>query len=299
MKARSKLRWSGRFGSLLACSAVALALMPAALAQTPAESAAAPATLTSDADIERFLREAKIVRQRSAPKGVTNSLRVTLSDGAITHDAHVQTVDERKTSGPSAQGQELNFRDNWGFNIAGYKLDRLIGMNLVPVSVERQWRGGRAAFTWWVDDVIMDEGDRYKKKVMSPRPAEWNEQMQMVRVFDQLIYNMDRNLGNFLITKDWQLWAIDHTRAFRLHKSLKTPANITRCDRAMYEGLKRLDKPTLKREMGDYLSDWEIDAMLARRDLIVEQLDKSPTALFDRRDGRGQSAIAQTDAAKR
>jgi hypothetical protein len=35
----------------------------------------------------------------------------------------------------TAMGTELNFRDTWKFNVAGYKLDRLLGMNMVPVSV--------------------------------------------------------------------------------------------------------------------------------------------------------------------
>jgi hypothetical protein len=280
-------------------------LFPAALAQTPTASSqptATPAPASpslSDADIEQFLKTARIVRTRSAGKGVTGSLRATLTDGTLTHDAHVQTIDERKTTGPSAQGTEMNFRDSWMFNIAGYKLDRLIGMNLVPVSVERRWQTSPAAFTWWLDDVLMDEGGRLKQKLNSPRPADWNEQMQMVRVFDQLIYNMDRNLGNLVITKDWNIWAIDHTRAFRLHKTLKTPENITRCDRQMYNRLKQLDKATLTKEMGAYLASWEIDALLARRDLIIARLDQSgPGALFDRRDGRGLTISANAAAVR-
>jgi hypothetical protein len=286
-------------GRRLAVPVVALSLaatlLPDVFAQTasppapaaPAASAAPARPEYSDAQIEQFLKSARIVRTRSAQKGVTNSLRATLSDGTITHDAQIQVVDERKTTGPSPQGMEMNFRDSWMFNVAGYRLDRLLGMNLVPVSVERRHNTSPAAFTWWIDDVMMDEGGRLKQKLTSPRPGDWNEQMQMVRVFDQLIYNMDRNLGNLLITKDWNIWAIDHTRAFRVHKSLKTPENVTRCDRQMFERLKQLDKPTLTRELSPYLAGWEIEAILARRDLIVERLEKAgPGALFDRRDGR-------------
>jgi len=40
--------------------------------------------------------------------------------------------------------------------------------------------------------------------------------MWVVRLFDQLIYNTDRNLGNLLIDKSWRLWMIDHTRAFKV-----------------------------------------------------------------------------------
>ena len=65
---------------------------------------------------------------------------------------------------------------------------------------------------------MMDEGKRLKDKLQPPDTDLWNEQMQMVRVFDQLIYNVDRNMGNLLIGKTWRVWAIDHTRAFRYSK---------------------------------------------------------------------------------
>ena len=45
--------------------------------------------------------------------------------------------------------------------------------------------------------------------------------MQMLRLFDQLIANIDRNLGNLLIGNDWTIWAIDHTRAFRTHANVE------------------------------------------------------------------------------
>ena len=66
---------------------------------------------------------------------------------------------------------------------------------------------------------MMDEGDRLKKKIGPPDLQRWNASMQMVRLFDQLIANTDRNLGNLIITNDWSIWAIDHTRAFRTQGS--------------------------------------------------------------------------------
>ena len=236
----------------------------------------------TDAQIEEFLSKAKIVRTKGIPKGVTNSIRATLSDGVVEHDAHVQQVDERKQTGPAAQGAELNFRDSWAFNVAAYRLDRLIGLKLVPVSVSRDYKSKSAAFTWWIDGVMMDEGERLKKNVQPPSPAKWNEYMQLIRIFDQLIYNVDRNMGNLIITKDWNVWAIDHTRAFRLHKEIKNPAAVTRCDKAVFDGLKQLDSTKLK-AMEEFLSQWERDAILARRDAIVAILEKNgPGALFTR-----------------
>jgi hypothetical protein len=254
-------------------------------AATPRDTpqAAPPAPALSDAEIERFLKDAEIVKTKGAGKGVTGSVRATLSDGTITHDVHIQVVDEFKREFQTAKGVEFNFRDSWAFNVAGYKLDRLLGLNMVPVSVERRYRTQPAAFTWWVDDVLMDEGQRLKDKTAPPRPLEWNSQMQLVRMFDQLIYNVDRNMGNLVITKTWRVWAIDHTRAFRTATTLKSPEGITRCDRQVFEKLKQLDRDTLKREMSGYLDDGQIKSLLARRDQIVAQLEKGgPSALFDR-----------------
>jgi hypothetical protein len=250
---------------------------------TGQDAAATTATLT-DAQIEQFLLNAKVLRTHGAGKGVTGSLRATLSDGTITHDAHIQMIDESQREFRGTQGTEFNFRDSWTFNVAAYRINRLLAMNLVPVSVERHWQSRRAAYTWWVDDVMMDEGQRLQKKMEPPDVDAWNQQMQMVRLFDQLIANVDRNLGNLIITKTWRLWAIDHTRAFRTQPTLKTPGNIRRCDRQVFEKLKQLDMAALKQEVGAYLQKWDMESLLKRRDAIVAIIEKEgPAGLFDRK----------------
>jgi hypothetical protein len=256
---------------------------PAAAASQP--TAAQPAVpKLSDAEMEDFLLHAKVVKTKGISKGITGTVRATLTDGKITHDAHIQTIDERQQQFNGANGGvEFDFRDSWTFNIAGYEVDRLIGMNLVPVSVERRWNYKDAAFTWWLDDVMMDEQERLKRKQEPADVGMWNQQMQMVRVFDELIANVDRNLGNLIISKDWRLWPIDHTRAFRTNHELKKPANVTRADRAVVERMKALDKETLRKATSKYLTTFQIDAILARRDAIVKRLDSlGPASLYDR-----------------
>jgi hypothetical protein len=267
------------------CAAAMVATLSAAPQQSPdpAKAASSPIRL-SDSDIETFLLKAKVVRTKGAGKGITGSLRATLTDGTLTHDAHIQTIDESKREFKGTQGTELNFRDSWSFNVAAYRISRMLNFELVPVSVARRWKTNEAAYTWWVDDVKMDEADRLKNKLQPPEPTLWNERMQLVRLFDQLIANVDRNLGNLVITQDWTLWAIDHTRAFRTQPHLKTPGNIARCDRGMFERLKKLDRDSLRREVGRYLQTWEIDALLKRRDAIVAIIEgRGEAGLFDLR----------------
>jgi hypothetical protein len=283
-------RWSARWVAASTAFALLVALAPfwgsvviarqapAAVAQT------APATpqVTLEQQ-EEFLKKAKVIKTKGAGKGVTGSIQATLSDGTLTHDAHIQTVDQYMAEFRSNKGTEFNFRDTWRYNVAAYRLDRLLDIGMTPPSVQRSHQNKDASFTWWVDDVLMEEGERLKTKTPAPDIKAWNEQMWVVRLFDQLIYNVDRNLGNLVIDKSWRVWMIDHTRAFRLIEKVKSPENTTKCDRQLLERLKTLDEPTLKKVMEDYLTSAEIRGLLARRDQIVTLIEKAgPNALYDR-----------------
>jgi hypothetical protein len=236
------------------------------------ETLSAPATPTRPA-MEEFLLKAKIVSQRPLSLGVTNSRRATLDDGGLKHDAHIQTVDISKTSFQTDRGTEFNFRDCYKYNMAAYELDKLLDLNMVPVSVERKVGGNLAAVTWWVNDSML-ELDRKKRKMEPPDQHLWNQQMYLCRVFDQLIYNTDRNLGNLFVTKDWKILMIDHTRAFRTMKELKSPKDLVQCDRKLLAKLRELNREALELKLGHYLTKMEIDGLLSRRDRILKFFDE-------------------------
>ena len=232
-------------------------------------AAQGPAKL-SLADKEAFLLNGKIVSQKNLSQGVTNSRQATLDDGKMQHDAHIQTIEISKASYQTQRGTELNFRDSFKYNMAAYELAKLLDLDMVPPSVERKVGGQVAAVTWWVDNKKFDELERIKRNVQPPDPETWNKQMYVVRIFDQLIYNTDRNLGNLVIDNNWQIWMIDHTRAFRMQRSLENPKNLAQCDRNLLAKMKELDKSGLKQRLGKYLTAMEIDGLLARRDKIVQ-----------------------------
>jgi hypothetical protein len=240
--------------------------------------------------VTQFLLTAKVGRAKPASHGITGTLRATLSDGGITHDASIQSIDESKMTYQTAMGTEFNFRDSWKFDVAAYKLDRILGLNMVPVSVDRRYMGKPSCFTWWIDDVLMLELDRTKKKVQPPDVKDWNEQMEIVRVFDQLIFNTDRNLGNLVIDKQWRIWMIDHSRAFRISHDIREPKNLLRCDRALLKAMKELNEPQLTSAMKSHLTKAEIEAILARRDKIVKHFEEKGDSLLY------ESARRQTDA---
>jgi hypothetical protein len=227
----------------------------------------------TDAEMEQFLRQGEVKRQRTVSTGINQTKRLELQTAEIEHDAHFNEVDVRKPRSETPWGTELNFRDYYGYNIAAYRLDRLIGLNMVPVTIERRISRSSGSVAWWVDDVQMMEKERFLKKIEPPDLDRWNDQIYQARVFNELVYNADANLGNLLITNDWQLKMVDFTRAFRDHKKLRNVDNLTRIDRRVWNGLRRLDEAELQRELKGYVTKSGLRGIMARRDLIVQYFE--------------------------
>jgi hypothetical protein len=265
---------------------LSLLLLVSLLARAAAQAPVAPApglperlggvprvSLTPE-QMEVFLLQAKVIARKVTDKGVTKPIQATLSDGTFTHDAQIQAVDESKAIFQAGKASEVGFRDTYKFNIAGYRLARILGLHNVPMSVERRIDGRNAAMTWWIDDVRIDETGRVKR-----RPEGWSservsKQMHVMRVWDALIQNRDRNQGNMLWTSDWTLWMIDHTRAFRTGDDLLKADELTRCDRALLERLRALTAADLAQvASGGMLTKDEADAVLRRRDRLVKHFD--------------------------
>jgi hypothetical protein len=165
-------------------------------------------------------------------------------------------------------GVEYDFKDSWKFEVAAYEIDKLLNLNMVPVTVAREYRGTRGSLQYWIDGML--ESDRIKKKIMPPNLVYWMWQIYKVRIFDQLIYNIDRNLGNILVTKDFKCVMIDHSRSFKSVDDLRSAKEMESFSRSLMEALARLDEASLKEKCGEYLTPPEIATTLKRRDLIIQ-----------------------------
>lgn len=229
----------------------------------------------TEEQIKHFLLTARIIHSQTAKKGITDTARLTLTDGTITHDASFQSVDERKAIQQMKSGRmEINFVDSYKYNIAAYILAGMLGLNdLVPVYVERTWSGKRGSLSWWLP-VKLDDEQRLAQKIEPPDRSAWNQQMYRIRVFNQLIYDTDVNLGNILISEDWHIWRVDFSRAFRLHKTLQDPNELQRCERRLLEKLKTLDGGQLATATKGYLTKVEVEALMARRDKILQHFQR-------------------------
>ena len=224
---------------------------------------------------EEFLKKAKIVAVKDLGTGVTLPKKVTLELNGVTRNAVFKSIDDSKgRTAQFARGPgEVAFQDSWQCEIPGYVVDQIIGLGWVPATVERTVNGETGSLQWWVQSRF-SEAERAKQAVNPPSPLKWHQNTMKMRLFDELIYNTDRHANNVLITDDFDLRLIDHSRSFRPYDRLKNPDALTQFSRELLEGIKKLDAQDLKKKVGRYLQSGQIQALIKRRDLIVALAEK-------------------------
>lgn len=233
-----------------------------------------PLPFASDEELLVFLRDADVKSEKELSGGITFPRKVLLEKDGVRANAVFRDVHEEKLQANMANGRsELFFRDDYIFEPAAYQLSLLLGLDTVPPATLRKLHGKKGSVQIWVENS-MTERKRVEEKIQPPDEKRWNKELQRMNVFDALVYNTDRSRGNILITPDWKLWMIDHTRAFRENTNLQNADSIHQCERDMYRKLKALDEAVLKERLKEYLSTYELSALWKRRNLLLEHLDK-------------------------
>lgn len=175
--------------------------------------------------------------------------------------------------------------ESWKWEIAAYRLDKLLGLNMVPPTIEKRFREEKGSCQLWVEDCItLKQKEQDKIKTPSYKVFHWNRALYLQRAFDNLIANNDRHQNQYLITKDWRMLLVDHSRSFgtsgkftrkliytKDHK--EGPREMKQLPKEFVEKLKALDYDQIKAAVEDYLDEKEIEAVLKRRDLILKEID--------------------------
>ena len=264
-------RWSLRVLFLLAFGAVCAGLFGQF---TPDELARRDAQ-------EELLRTAEIVRSEAIGQGVTKPFKLFLKKGDW----------ESAAAWKNPSGVMDGALEGWQYEIAAYRLDKLIGLNMVPPAVERDFKGRAGALILWAENKYSLE-DLFDHRIRIPDSAQDHTQKMnwLTRAWDSLIANEDRTQQNILYTEDWRMVLIDHSRSFRStrkfterlmfgKRGLKmsqqgNPFLFRRLPRWFVEKASGLSFESVKAAVGEYLTDKEIRAILARRDLLLEEVDE-------------------------
>jgi len=122
---------------------------------------------------------------------------------------------------------------------------------------------------------MMEEAERQKKEIQPPDPERFEHQLAVGRVFDELIMNIDRNYSNLLLTNDWKVTLIDHSRSFTPYPGIRNKRNLTQCSRQLLEAMRGLSQAKVSAAVGKHLTPAEIKALLARKNQIVSFFEES------------------------
>jgi len=161
--------------------------------------------------------------------------------------------------------------------VAAYKLDRMLDWQMVPTAVIAEVEGREGALSDWVENAI-NERDREAGDIPFGGYCKQWEQYRLRFVFDVLIHNDDRNLTNILWTRDdFMMKFIDHSLAFR--STEKRPRQYRKIDLEvsdlLFRRLQGLNSDNLTEQLSAYLHPRQIEAILARRDLILKEAVRS------------------------
>ena len=237
-----------------------------------------PEELAQRAKWEEFLKTAEIIdnRQMTGPYAVTNPYVLTLRKDTITRDALWK----------NPEGKFKGSLEGWNYEIAAYRLGKYLELNMIPPTVEKIFKEKRGSCQLWMESK-MNLREKEKQKIAVPRDCitSWNRALYLQRAFDCLIANEDRHQGNILITEDWRMILIDHSRCFRSSKKFTEKLifdlggegkyyYIMPLPKTFVENIKTLNFQLIKDIVGNYLTDKEIQAILVRKELILRKIDR-------------------------
>ena len=207
--------------------------------------------LSADAT-EALLASGEMSNEREDAAGRTI---VTVSDGTRSIDA-VFVKRENRDTYPDA---------------AAYRLDRLLELDMVPVTVKRRL-GRHDGSLQFLPPKLMNEQQRSEAgrggSANCPLPEQWSA----MYVFDVLIFNEGRTPERITYrTDDWQLILVGHERAFNKDKG--RPRHLEGVDLDVGDGWKTalgaLTDDIIEREFDGLLDRRRREALAARRDSLL------------------------------
>lgn len=232
-----------------------------------------PLPFTTHDEVIEFLSEAEVVRSEPVGSGTTAPIRVLLERDGVLAWAQFQDVDEEHERVRLGNGEyAMHLTDSYRNDCAAYEMARLLGIDNVPPMVPRRLGQQDGRLQLWLAGVFT-EGERRARNRQPPRRFDWMARVQTMYLFDDVIGNVDRNMGNILLSEDFDMWLIDHTRAFQRRAEPRHLDEIGWVDRTVWERLRGLDRARVEERLGPYVSGFEIDAVMRRVEIVVRHVE--------------------------
>ena len=164
-------------------------------------------------------------------------------------------------------------------DVAAYRLDVLLGLDMVPVTVARQI-GNKEGSLQFRPGIMQDDVERNANKKGGSAWCPLDEQWQAMYLFDALIFNKDRHREFMHYSIDnWQLILTRHNESFTTNRSLSSHIdnveNLLGKKLNLGEGWRKalvaLNEDDLTEQLGDVLDERRIKALIKRRDDLLKR----------------------------
>jgi hypothetical protein len=158
-------------------------------------------------------------------------------------------------------------------NMAAYKLDLMLSLDLVPVTVIRDV-GRKSGTLQYLPASRKTEPERIASNsggsAWCPLKRQWNS----MYIFDALTFTVARTQDSMLYSPDnWQLFSMVYDDSFRNSKGRPPYLKNTtlRITPSWVNALKSLSDERLQSELGDVLGKRELSALRKRRDGLIKE----------------------------
>lgn len=234
------------------------------------ESSAEPSTAVEERktseELEYFLLKAEIVDvEKEAVPGRTAAWKIRLDDGESLRRAFFKPIDDRRPS---------LLPESYKYELAAYALDKLLGFDRIPPTIEREIEGFKGSLQIRLEDCMgLDEQKR--KNISPPDTRAFANALEEINVFENLVYSERKELDDILIHKqNWDIYRVDFSDAFSPTPDLIPDQKITRCSIKLYTNLQDLSDILIEARLKPYLNEEEISALLQRKTNIIKKIQE-------------------------
>ncbi len=156
--------------------------------------------------------------------------------------------------------------------LAAYRLDRMLGLDMVPVTVRREI-AGRQGTLQFIPLETVSERDRLAGAEWGPPACSLEKQWGAMYVFDALILNTSRTpLSMQYYPWDWQLTLVGHQHSFG--KETSRPPYLENVELSLggewQAALLELDRDVLREKLAGVLDRRQITSLEKRLDALIE-----------------------------
>jgi hypothetical protein len=224
----------------------------------------------TDRQLEDYLRKAKIEATSDVRVEDRTVHLLELDLDGLKFRALFLPLDEKPPAGKTEA--EVRLR-RYQHEVAAYWIDRRLKLRMVPVVVVRTIDGKRGGLQIWIESAV-DRVWIEEQKQLDKVREELKEEIDKAWVLEAVLDVEERvKEGQRLLIEDRRIMLSGSTLAFSQSPEIQAAAlPHLKCpiNPSLENELRTLTRAELKKALKDYLSDGQIDALLARRDRVLE-----------------------------